>query len=228
MSFGEDIVHIESRAFDKSNHEQYFEALLCAPPTQYASMDVQRVTLLFFALNALNLMRDFNATGMDAADVIAFFAAARSLGRRFLAEQLVRGEEISVPVLGNAGYDLEALTPIGIYPVDAEFFDYDVKYDAARCEELVPPRGLDAAMIERVQELAIVCHEALQCDGLSRTDMIVTDDGPVVLEVNTMPGFTTESLFPKAAAGYGIAYPELLARLLDLALMLPTRKETLS
>ena len=114
------------------------------------------------------------------------------------------------------------------YSVRLRMAEERMEQAAREIAKMASQRLPDVAMIERVQELAIVCHEALQCDGLSRTDMIVTDDGPVVLEVNTMPGFTTESLFPKAAAGHGIAYPELLARLLDLALMLPTRKETLS
>mgnify|MGYP000249659583 CR=1 FL=1 len=98
----------------------------------------------------------------------------------------------------------------------------------AKREEIVPPRGLDAEAIERVQALAITCHEALQCDGLSRTDMIVTNDGPVVLEGNTMPGFTAASLYPKSAAAQGISDPELLDRLIDRSLKLPTRKEILS
>lgn len=155
------------------------------------------------------------------ADVLTFLEAARALGRRFMAEGLATGEEISVPVLGNAGEDLEALPPIGIYPVGAEFFDHHAKYDPTACEEVVPPRGLDRAQIEAVQDLAIRCHEALQCDGLSRTDMIVQADGPVVLEVNTMPGFTSASLYPKSAAAHGIRYPDLLSRLVDLALCRP-------
>jgi D-alanine-D-alanine ligase len=168
------------------------------------------------------------ALAKSEEDVVSFLREAKSLGRRFLAEELVQGEEISVPVIGNSGYGVEALPPIGIYPIEGEFFDYAGKYDPAKCEEIVPPRGLDAEAIERVQALAITCHEALQCDGLSRTDMIVTNDGPVVLEVNTMPGFTAASLFPKSAAAHGISYSELLDRLIDLSLKLPTRKEILS
>jgi len=155
------------------------------------------------------------------AGVAAFLEEARPLGRRFLAERLVVGEEISVPVLGNAGQELEALPPIGIYPVGADFFDHRVKYDPDACEEIVPPRGLDDSQVQMVQALAIRCHEALQCDGLSRTDMIVNGDGVMVLEVNTMPGFTGASLYPKCAAAHGIRYPELLSRLVDLALVRP-------
>jgi D-alanine-D-alanine ligase len=163
----------------------------------------------------------------NAADVAAFLTEAKSLGRRFMAEAGVLGEEISVPVLGNAGDQLEALPPIGIYPIGAEFFDYKTKYDPTACEEIVPPRGLSAGQIAEVQALALRCHEALQCDGLSRTDMIVTDTGVVVLEVNTMPGFTTASLYPQSAAAHGICYPDLLSRLVGLALRRPqwTRME---
>lgn len=158
----------------------------------------------------------------------AFFAACRGLGRRYFAEQPVQGEEISVPVLGNSGAAPEALPPIGIYPRAARFFDHGAKYDPSATEEIVPPRGLDAAAIETVQALALRAHEALQCDGLSRTDMIVTATGPVLLEVNTLPGFTTASLYPKAAAAHGIPYPELLSRLVQLALSRPPRLQTRS
>ena len=116
------------------------------------------------------------ARASDAADVERFLASARHPGRRFLAEEAVEGEEISVPVLGNAGFDPEALPPIGIYPRGAEFFDHETKYDPSACEEIVPPRGLDAEQIAEVQAIALRCHEALQCDGFSRTDMIVTAD----------------------------------------------------
>jgi D-alanine-D-alanine ligase len=165
----------------------------------------------------------------NAADVRAFLADRTTTGapcRRFLAERPVQGEEISVPVLGNSGADPIALPPIGIYPrrqAADSFFDYRAKYDAGATDEVVPPRGLDAAAIAEVQALALRCHEALVCDGLSRTDMIVAADGPRVLEVNTLPGFTPASLYPKAAAAHGIPYSELLGRLVDLALARPQR-----
>ncbi|MCB9871397.1 MAG: D-alanine--D-alanine ligase [Planctomycetes bacterium] len=154
------------------------------------------------------------------ADVAEFLRVAPQLGRRFLAERAVQGEEISVPVLGNAGFDPEVLPPIGIYPRAARFFDHAAKYDPGATDEVVPPRGLDAAGITAVQQLARTCHEVIGCDGLSRVDMMVTADGPLVLEVNTMPGFTRESLYPKSAAAHGIDYRTLLSRLIDLALEL--------
>ncbi len=152
------------------------------------------------------------------ADVARFLDQHRGSGRRFLAEAAVAGEEVTVGVLGNTGDDLQPLPPVGIYPRGAEYFTYEVKYDAARCEEVVPPRGLDAAGIAAVQELARRCHEALCCDGMSRTDIIVGREGPIVLEVNTIPGLTEVSLLPKAAAAAGLSFAALLDRLLQLAL----------
>ena len=156
------------------------------------------------------------AEGPD--DVAVFLHANRNAGRRFLAEALVTGEEITVAVLGNSGDDLQPLPPVGIYPVEDDYFTYEAKYTAALCEEVVPPRGLDAAAIDAVQVLASTCHQVLQCDGMSRVDMIVGVDGPVVLEVNTIPGLTEVSLFPRAAAAAGLPFDVLLERLVELAL----------
>ncbi|MCC7396975.1 MAG: D-alanine--D-alanine ligase [Planctomycetes bacterium] len=138
--------------------------------------------------------------------------------RRWFAEQALVGEEITVAVLGNTGDELQALTPVGIYPRVDTWFTHAAKYLPNASEELVPPRGWTASRIAEVQALALRCHEALVCDGMSRTDMIVTADGPFVLETNTLPGMTTTSLLPKAAAYDGIAFSALLDRLLELAL----------
>lgn len=151
-------------------------------------------------------------------DVAEFLQENRHRGRRVMAEALVEGEEITVAVLGNAGGELVPLPPVGIYPADDTFFTYRVKYDPALCDEIVPPRGLDDAQIQAAQQVALTCHEALQCDGMSRTDMIVGDDGLLVLEVNTIPGLTEVSLLPKAAKAGGFPFPALLDRLLELAL----------
>jgi D-alanine-D-alanine ligase len=82
----------------------------------------------------------------------------------------------------------------------------------------VPPRGWTDAQIKQAQDLAVRCHEALVCDGMSRTDMIVTKDGPVVLETNTIPGMTPTSLLPQSAAKCGLSFPQLLDVLLGHAM----------
>jgi D-alanine-D-alanine ligase len=152
------------------------------------------------------------------AELAAFLASFRGRFRRWFAEAQVVGEEITVAVLGNTGGPLQALPPIGIYPRCAGWFTHEAKYRPGATEEVIPPRGLSPAQLEQVQALACRCHATLVCDGMSRTDMIVGPDGPVVLETNTIPGLTPTSLLPQAAAAAGLSFPALLDRLLDLAL----------
>ena len=153
-----------------------------------------------------------------AADVASFLAAGKGIGYRFLAEAEVRGEEISVGVLGNSDGEVTALPPIGIYPTHDSYFTRHAKYTPGASEEVVPPRGLSRAQIEHVQQIAVRCHRALQCDGMSRTDIIVGADGPRVLEVNTIPGMTRTCLLPQCAQAAGIDFAALLQRLIELAL----------
>lgn len=152
------------------------------------------------------------------AELAAFFDQFRGRFRRWFAEAALVGEEITVPVLGNTGMSLQALPPVGIYPRCASWFTHEAKYRPGATEETVPPRGWQPTQIAAVQALAIRCHEALVCDGMSRTDMIVTASGPVVLETNTIPGLTRTSLLPQAAAAAGLAFPALLDRLIEHAL----------
>ncbi len=156
------------------------------------------------------------ATG--PADVAIFLDSCRQMGRRFLAEAEVLGEEITVAVLDNTGQELTVLPPVGIYRVADGYFTHSAKYDPGACEEVVPPRGLSPEQIRRVQDLGLRCHRALWCDGMSRTDMIFGADGPVILEVNTIPGLTEASLLPKAARAFGLSFTDLIWRLLELAL----------
>lgn len=132
---------------------------------------------------------------------------------RALVEERLRGTELTVGVLGNR--ELEALPVVEIVPKHA-FFDYEAKYDPALSEEICPARLSEGDSV-RAQDLALRSHRALGCRGLSRVDMVLTAGGPVVLEVNTMPGMTINSLLPKAARAAGIAFPDLLDRLIRLA-----------
>ena len=152
------------------------------------------------------------------ADVAAFLASGRQIGYRFLAEVPVRGEEISVGVLGNCEAELTALPPIGIYPRQDAYFTRRAKYEKGASEEVIPPRFASLAQLDVARDLATRCHRALQCDGMSRTDIILGADGPIVLEVNTIPGLTETSLLPQCASAFGLSFPALLSRLIELAL----------
>jgi D-alanine-D-alanine ligase len=131
-----------------------------------------------------------------------------------LIEEFVEGTEITVPVLGNQ--DLQALPIVEIVP-EGGFYDYHAKYTQGATDEIVPAR-LPEDIYRRAQDLAVECHKVLGCRGMSRTDMMIRGDDMYVLEVNTIPGMTPTSLLPRSAQAAGIEFPELLDRLIGLAL----------
>jgi D-alanine-D-alanine ligase len=141
---------------------------------------------------------------------------------RALVEERIGGRELTVAVIGND--ELQALPVIEIKTKRA-FFDYSAKYDQGESEEICPAE-IPPAVAAHAQELAIRAHRALGCRGMSRTDFMwdpadtphAKPRGMVVLEVNTIPGMTANSLLPKAARAAGIAFGDLLARLVDWAL----------
>jgi D-alanine-D-alanine ligase len=134
-----------------------------------------------------------------------------------MVEQYIVGREITAGVLGNA--DPVALPLIEIVPGEGyAFFDYDAKYQPGASNEICPaPISPDLAA--KAQEYGVEAHKALQLRGYSRTDMMMTEDGRFyLLETNTIPGMTPTSLFPQAAAAYGLDFPALLERLIQLGL----------
>ena len=134
---------------------------------------------------------------------------------RILVEERPMGRELTVGIIGNRR--LTALPVVEIIP-KKEFFDYGAKYDPELSDEICPA-DLAPDEIRGAQDLALRAHRALDCWGLSRVDMVLTPDrGLVVLEVNTLPGMTVNSLLPKAALAAGIPFGELLDRLVRLAL----------
>ncbi len=138
--------------------------------------------------------------------------------RRCLVEKYIPGIEVTGGVLGND--DLQALPLVEIVPGEQfEFFDYEAKYTPGATKEICPAR-LSPELTRKAQELALRAHQALCCRGYSRTDMMVNlaEEKIYVLETNTIPGMTQTSLFPQAAAAAGIPFPQLLDRLIALAL----------
>lgn len=130
-----------------------------------------------------------------------------------LLEQLIEGAEITVGVLGA-----EALPVIEIIPPADGEFDYENKYNGAT-QELCPPQHVSTSAQAAAQKLALETHNLTACRHYSRTDMIVqANDSLVVLETNTLPGMTDQSLFPKAAAQAGYTMPQLVDQLVQLVL----------
>jgi len=144
-------------------------------------------------------------------------ARALAMDSRVLVEEFVRGREITVGVLGND--ELTALPLVEIIPGEQyEYFDYEAKYTQGASREICP-----APVAEEVARRARVygqeAHRALCLRGYSRTDMILRENGELVLlETNTIPGMTPTSLLPQAARAYGLEFGALLDRLIELAL----------
>lgn len=128
-----------------------------------------------------------------------------------LVEERLVGMEVSVPVLID-----QTLPTIEIVPAQGTY-DFANKYTPGATEEIIPAR-LTPEIYDETQRLAKQAHDALGCAGATRTDMIVTDRGPVILEVNTLPGLTGTSLLPNSAAAAGIDFPELCHRITQDAL----------
>ncbi|MFZ5366442.1 MAG: D-alanine--D-alanine ligase family protein [Patescibacteria group bacterium] len=139
---------------------------------------------------------------------------AFNFGPRVIIEEYLSGTEVTCGVLGNE--NPQALPVVEIVP-KKEFFDYEAKYDETKCDEIVPAR-ISRKLTKKVQDLAIRVFKAIDCRGFGRVDMIISQGKPFVLEINTIPGLTPVSLFPKEASAAGISYSELLDRIISLAL----------
>ena len=137
--------------------------------------------------------------------------------RKILVEQGIQGREIECAVLGNASPKGSAIGEI--VPPDG-FYDYESKYiDAEGAKLLLPAPGLDGATVKRIQDLAVRTSQALECEGLSRVDFFLTEEGELVVnEVNTLPGFTKISMYPSLWGLSGIGYTDLITKLIDLAI----------
>ncbi len=136
---------------------------------------------------------------------------------KILIEEGIKGREIECAVLGNANPKGSVIGEV--VPPDG-FYDYEAKYiDADGAKLLLPAPGLDEATVKRVQEMAVKAYQVLECEGLSRVDFFLTESGELLLnEINTLPGFTNISMYPSLWKLSGIAYPDLIDRLLKLAM----------
>jgi D-alanine-D-alanine ligase len=133
---------------------------------------------------------------------------------KILIEEFVDGVEVEVGVLGNR--EPIASLPGTIVPLGHEWYDYASKYDEGGMELVIPPE-LPDHVIEQVQRVAVEAFRMTECEGMARADCFVVGDGVVVNELNTIPGFTSTSVYAKLFAASGIPYPDLLQRLIDLA-----------
>ena len=152
----------------------------------------------------------------EQEDLAAAVDLALEHDEKVLLEQFVSGVEVECSVLGNE--EPIASIPGEIVPLVSDWYDFAAKYDEGGMELLIPPR-LDERTIARVQELAVAAFVASDCEGMARVDCFVREDGEVLVnELNTIPGFTSTSVYAKLFEASGIPYAELLDRLVELAL----------
>jgi len=144
---------------------------------------------------------------------------------KVLIEELLDGIEVEVGVLGN--FEPVASLPGQIVPLGHEWYDYASKYDEGGMDLVIPP-ALPADVIEQVQRTAVEAFRVTECEGMARVDCFVVDGNQVVVnELNTIPGFTATSVYAKLFDASGLPYPELLRRLIDLALERRQRRSKL-
>lgn len=152
-------------------------------------------------------------------DLEAALRAAWDEDDKALVEAAIQGREIECGVLGGrAGGAPRVSAPGEIVMRSREFYDYTAKYLDADAAELVCPAPLGEGELREMERLAARVFTAIGCAGLARVDFFLTESGFVVNELNTMPGFTPISMFPKCWAASGIDYRELITELVELAL----------
>ncbi len=160
----------------------------------------------------------------DAGELEAAVALARRHDDKILIEEHVEGTEVECGVLGNRD---PVASAVGEIVAHAEWYDWSAKYDEGGMDLVVPAR-ISAEATRRVQELAVGSFVATECEGMARVDFFVRPDGDVVVnEINTIPGFTATSVYAKLFEASGVSYPDLLDRLVALALERHERRSQL-
>jgi D-alanine-D-alanine ligase len=141
-----------------------------------------------------------------------FNAAAEGLkyDREVMIEKYIKGDEITCCILKGKMLPVLAIKP------RSSFFDYTSKYADGGADEFIVE--LEESLHKKVEYMAIKCYELLKCSVYARVDLIVQDGEPYVLEINTLPGMTKNSLFPKSARGVGIGFSQLLDLIIEYSL----------
>ncbi|MBM4765396.1 D-alanine--D-alanine ligase [Bacillus sp. B15-48] len=151
----------------------------------------------------------------NRAELVIAFKEAFQFDRKIIVEQGVVAREIEIGVLGN---DEAECSVVGEIVPKKAFYDYKAKYEDGNTA-LIIPADLTSDQYETIQRLAIRAYKALDCSGLVRADFFLTSEGEFLInEVNTMPGFTPFSMFPLLWKHTGVEYPQLIERLVELAI----------
>jgi D-alanine-D-alanine ligase len=148
-------------------------------------------------------------------DMDAAIAEAFRYDRKVLVEEALDAREVEIAILGN---DEPEASPIGEITYNAEFYDYHAKYEDPSTG-LHIPADIPAGVADRITETALAAYKSIDCAGLARIDFFLLADGRFCLnEVNTIPGFTPMSMYPKLWEYAGLSYRDLITRLIELGL----------
>jgi D-alanine-D-alanine ligase len=152
----------------------------------------------------------------NRAELEAALRLAADYDRKIIVERAIAGRELECAVLGNE--DPAASLPCEILP-SREFYDYEDKYLLDQAQTIVPAE-LAPEQVEEIRRLAVECYLAVDCEGMARVDFLLesTTGSVYINEINTIPGFTSISMFPKMWEATGLPYPQLIDRLIELAL----------
>ncbi len=152
----------------------------------------------------------------DGQELVSAIAEALNYDRKILIEEEIKGKEVECAILGESS--LQASTVGQILPAD-EFYSYDAKYKNEESKVIIPA-DLSKEKIEEIKRCAIKAFKAVDGSGLARVDFFVENDTDKVIlnEINTMPGFTEISMYPKLWEAEGISYKELLNKLVNIAM----------
>jgi len=152
----------------------------------------------------------------NCVELKAALELAAAFDRKIIVERGIEGREFECAVLGNE--DPIASVPCEILP-SREFYDYDDKYLLEKAGTVIPA-DLPAGQTAELQKLAVECYRAMECEGLARVDFLLetATDRLFINEINTLPGFTSISMYPKMWEYSGLPMPKLVDRLIELAL----------
>ncbi|WP_192033493.1 D-alanine--D-alanine ligase [Pantoea agglomerans] len=187
---------------------------------QRAHLDASAVIARFGLPLFIKPANQGSSVGVSKVDSIEEFDAALALAfsfdRKVLIEQGIKGREIECAVLGN---DAPEASPCGEVVVHDAFYSYDTKYISESGAQTVVPAAISPETSDAIREVAIKAFNALECFGMARVDVFLTADGEIIVnEVNTLPGFTNISMYPKLWQAAGLSYQDLISRLIDLAI----------
>ena len=149
-------------------------------------------------------------------DIIEGIDEALKFDSKIIVEQSVENPlEIEVAVMGN---DEPIASTTGMIKAANDFYDYEAKYINSASETLIPA-DIDRELSEKIRKTAVAAYKACECKGLSRVDFLVSETGDIYInEINTLPGFTNISMFPKLFIAEGMSYSELINKLIDFAI----------